>query len=182
MNGKHLTAENIELFIENESSERTSAAIGKHLAGCIICRMRVARSERIEDALLEMPREQPPQDLATRINAMIELHVAEMHARRAHLPFITLATIFSMLLVLWFGFQMVIALQENGALAFVSLFTSYPELVSAYSSDALFALIESLPIVEIVLTLLAILIVIALAQEWVTTLQLRTSFNRNGRG
>ena len=44
---------------------------------------------------------------------------------------------------------MIIAFQLDDAWDFFSLFTSRPDILSTYSSDALFALLESLPISEI---------------------------------
>ncbi len=178
MDEKHLTAEDIEGFIENELSAPARASIDQHLTGCARCRGRVARDQSIDAALRAFPREQPPRDLVSRINALGEWRAAEEHARRARLPLITLATLFSVVLALWFGYQMLVAFQENDALVFFSLFTASPEILAAYSSDALFALLESLPLGEIILTFFATVTVIVLAQQWVDTAQPRVSWNR----
>ncbi len=178
MDEKHLTAENVEQLIENELSAPARAAIDQHLTQCAECRGRVVRGQGMEAALRALPREQPPRDLVSRISALVEWRAAEARAARARLPLITLATLFSVVLALWFGYQMLVAFQENDALVFFSLFTASPEILSAYSSDALFALIESLPLVEIVLTFFAMVTVIVLAQQWVDAVQPRVSLNR----
>lgn len=178
MEEKHLTTEDLERFIENDLGASDRAAFDQHLARCARCRGYLGRERSIEAALHAFPREQPPRDLVSRINALIEWRAAEAHTRRARLPFVTLATLFSAALALWFGYQMLVAFQENDALVFASLFTASPEILTAYSSDALFALIESLPLGEIVLTLFAMVTAIVLAQQWVDTVQPRVSLNR----
>lgn len=176
MMDQHLTANAVDLYLEQGVDDR--ASLDEHLAACALCRGRIARDQRIEGALRALPRENPPRDLTARITAAIELRVAQEQARQERLPFIAAATFFSVLLALWFGFEMLVAFQENGALDFFALISSHPEVFSAYSSDALFALIESVPISEIVLTLFALLTVVVLAQQWADAVQPRVSFYR----
>ncbi len=71
---------------------------------------------------------------------------------------------------------MLFAFEESGALDFFSLVTSRPEVFATYSTDAYFALLESLPLLEIVLTLFALLTVLVLAQQWVDAVQPNLSF------
>jgi hypothetical protein len=87
------------------------------------------------------------------------------------MPFITIATFFSLLLLIWFGFQMVIAFIDNGTFEILSVFSGQPELLSAFYTDALWALLEALPLGEIALTLFALFTVIVLAEQWVETVR-----------
>ncbi len=165
MSEKHLTNEQIEAYIE----QGLDAWAHEHLAVCARCRARTARAQRVETALQTLPRAETPRDLAARICAVIELRVAQEEARRARMPLIAVATFFSALLAVWFGLEMLFVLEDNGALYFASLLASQPELLSTYSFDAVFALIELLPIGEIALTLFALLTALILAQQLVET-------------
>ena len=95
----------------------------------------------------------------------------QQRLQRARMPFITVATFFSLLLLLWFGFQMVIAFVDNGTFEILSLLSGRPDLFSTFFGDALWALLEALPLGEIVLTLFALFTVIVLAEQWVETVR-----------
>ena len=177
----HLTSTDVDLYVEKDMDEPARAALDAHLAACPMCRGRVARDKRVESTLRAMPRTSAPRDLSARITAAVELRVSAERARRERLPFIVVATIFSVLLSVWFGLEMLVAFQENGALDFFALIANQPEVFSAYSTDAVFALIESLPFAEIVLTVFAMLTVLVLAQQWVDAALPNRSFYRNGR-
>lgn len=164
---KHLTTLEIEQFNENELDAARRGEITQHLATCAACHARVAHAERVDIALRALPRAQPSHELSARIGAAIEAHALQEQARRTRLPYIALATFVSLILALWFGLEMVVALQENGALDFFALFTSYPDWFAPDSLDALTALIEALPIPELILTLCALLTVGVLAQQLV---------------
>ena len=176
----HMTTMDVDLYVQQEVDAKTLQHWEAHLASCPACRGLVARDRRIESALLEMPRSAAPRDLVVRITAAAEVRVAEMRARRERLPFIIAATFFSLVLSIWFGLQMLLAFQDNGALDFFSLITSHPEVFSTYSTDAYFALIESLPVSEIILTLFAVLTVLVLAQQWVDTIQPNSPYLPSG--
>ncbi len=163
----HLTSNDIELYIEKQMDDRARAAVQAHLGACPTCRARVAPNQQLDTALRSIARKNPPQDLAARISAAVELSVGQEQARRARMPLIAFAMSFSLLLALWFGFNMVIAFQEDGVLDFLGVFTSHSDL--AYSLDTLLALIEALPISEIALTLFALVTAIVLAQQLVDT-------------
>lgn len=176
----HFTMTDVDLFVQQEIDAKILQGMEAHLATCPMCRGLVARDRQIESALLALPRAAAPRDLAIRITAAAELRIAEARARRERLPFIIAATFFSLVLSVWFGLQMLLAFQDNGALDFFSLITSHPEVFSSYSTDAYFALIESLPVSEIILTLFAVLTVLVLAQQWVDTIQPNPSYFLKG--
>ncbi len=167
MSERHLDADELNLYVEKELEGDARVDAEMHLANCALCRGRVAREERLSDALRATPRQEPPRDLAARIDSAAQIQVVQEQLRRSRMPFIGVATLFSLVLLVWFGFQMVIALQENGTLDFLSLLSDRPDVFSAYSVDAIWALIEAIPLGEIALTLFALFTVIVLAQQWV---------------
>ncbi len=178
----HLTASDVDWYTEKEHGAAADDRIEKHLQTCSMCRDRVSRESRFERLLSSVSRTDAPRDLSSRINAAVELRLAQERSRRERLPLIGLATCLSALVTLWFGLQMLIGLQEDGALDLFSLVTSHPEVFSAYSTDTLFALLEALPISEMVLTLFALLTVLVLAQQWVDTLRPDMAWYRHGQG
>lgn len=167
----HLTADTTEHYIENEIEERDRAAIELHLGVCKDCRDRLARARKIDLALAALPRQNPPRDLTARINSTVESWVAEEQARRGKLPLIAVSAILSAVLALWFAFTMVVAIQANGALDFLSAYTS---IDMPNSGDALLAFVEALPFSEIGLTIFALAMAIVMAQQLVETLRPRT--------
>ena len=173
MLNQHLTANEIERYGEKELEDARRVEIAQHLGVCATCRARVTPANRINIALRALPRAQPPRELAARIGAVIAERVTQEQARRARLPLIAIATCFSILLALWFCFELDIAFQENGVLDFFALFTSYPDWFAPDSLDALTALIEALPIPELLLTLCALLTVGVMAQQLVASLRPR---------
>lgn len=181
MMDNHLTALEVDSYLEKRGDEHDRAQVDAHLAACALCRGRVARERRVESALREMPRAGAPRDLSARITAAAELRVAAEQDRRKRLPLIAVATIFSVLLSVWFALEMVLAFQENGVLDFFALVTNQPEIFAGYSTDAVFALVESVPISEIAMTVFALLTVVVLAQQWADAALPNRSVSRNGR-
>ena len=136
------------------------------------------RAEKFMNALSTWPRTSSPRELTERILASVDWRAAQEQTRRQRLPLIALATLSSVVLAVWFGIEMIIAFQENDALHFFSFFTSRPDILSTYSYDALFALLESLPIPEIVMTLFAALMAIVLAQQLMDTVPQRIAHSK----
>ena len=171
MNDKHLTANALDLYVEKELDDDARTQIEEHLTKCVRCRRRLARDQWLGGALQAMPRAEPPRDLAARIGSAVQAQVLQERLQRSRLPFIVTATFFSLLLLVWFGFQMVIAFVDNGTFELLLLLSGRPDLFSAYFVDSLWALIEALPLGEIVLTLFALFTVIVLAEQWVDTIR-----------
>ena len=170
---KHLTADEIEQYIEKVLEDARRVELDQHLATCPACRVLVARDTRMNIALRALPYAQPPRELAAHIDAVIEARAAQEQARRTRVPYIAVATFFSTLLAVWFCLELEVAFQENGVFDFWALFTSYSDLFSADSWDALLALIEALPLSEIILTMCALLTVGVLAQQLIDSLRPR---------
>ena len=171
MNDKHLSEHELDRYFEKELDERARVQAEEHLANCEHCRGLLAREQLLSTALRARPREQPPRDLAVRIGKAAQALAAQEQLQRARMPFITIATCFSLLLLLWFGFQMVIAFIDNGTFEILSLLSGQPDLLSTFFSEGLWALLEALPLGEIVLTLFALFTVIVLAEQWVETVR-----------
>jgi len=170
---KHLTTLEIEQYIGKAMEDARRVELDRHLAACPACRARVARDTRMNLALRALPRVAPSRELAARIGAVVEARTAQEQARRTRVPYIASATFFATLLAVWFCLELGIAFQENGVFDFWALFTSYADLFSTDSWDALFALIEALPVSEIVLTVCALLTVGVLAQQLIDSLRPR---------
>lgn len=166
----HLTATDVEAYIENQTTPAARAAVEQHLAACAICRQHIAADRRLDAALRTISREPAPQDLAARIGANVELYQTQEQARRVRIPFLAGAMLFSILLVIWFAAELVVALQENGTVEFMTLLFDRPDLFSAYTVDAILAFAEALPMGELALTLFAILTVIVLMQQLLSSL------------
>jgi len=177
MNQKHLTAIEIDQYIENELDAHARAELDTHIADCAVCHARIAREQKLAFALQILPRERTPTDLAARIRAAVDLRLTQDRQRRDRMPLVALATFFSLLLVVWFGLEVIIASQENGVLDFLSIFTSQSDL--GFSSDSFFALIEAIPISELALALLSIITCIILAQQLVETIRPHPAQNKS---
>lgn len=171
MNDQHLSDHDLDHYVEKELDDRALSQIEEHLGTCVQCRALMDREQRLSAALRELPREQSPRDLAMRIGNAAQARVLQERLKRARMPFITVATFFSLLLLFWFGFQMVIAFIDNGTFEILSVFSGQPDLFSTFFTDALWALLEALPLGEIVLTLFALFTVIVLAEQWVETVR-----------
>lgn len=179
MNESHLTVDDIEQYDVATPDARTA----QHLAACATCRARLARARRVDTALRAISRAPTPPDLAARIDAAVQARAAQEQAPLARAPLIAVATIFSALLVVWFGFEMLIAFEDKSALEFISWIFSHPELFERHFGDTLLAVIEIIPFSEILLTLFALFTVVVLAQQWVeATLAPRPRAWRDGRG
>ncbi len=178
MSDVHLTDGEMELLLAEELDEPARLRTDGHIAACPACRRRVAQERRFEGGLSQLSRAEAPRDLAARIGAAADLRIAQEQRRRTRLPFLVAAMVFSILLTIWFALQILVAIQVDGAVEFLSLLANRPDVFSSYTGDALLALLESLPISEILLTLCAVLTVVVLAQQWVDTAQPGWSVSR----
>ena len=170
---QHLTVNEIEQYCEKTLEDARCVELEQHLAACPACRAHVARDTRLSVVLRVLPRVAPPRELAARIGVVAQARATQEQARRTRVPYIAIATFFATLLAVWFCLELDLAFQENGVFDFWALFTSYADLFSTDSWDALLALIEALPLSEIILTLCALLTVGVLAQQLIDSLRPR---------
>ncbi|MBI3538135.1 MAG: hypothetical protein HY070_11340 [Chloroflexi bacterium] len=168
MQEPHLSAIEIEQMAEE-------GATFSHVATCASCQHRVARAKKLITALRDQPRADTPNDLAPRIIAASELMTRWRSARRASIPEMTAATAFTFLVAIALVWNFFGALEQNGTLDFFDLLAS-PELITAYFSDYLLALFETLPLVEFALASLAVMSVIVFARQWIELVESRISF------
>jgi predicted anti-sigma-YlaC factor YlaD len=175
MVGTHLTPENLEIYVAGENEDSAREAMTRHLANCVACRARVYRAQKLEQGLRDLPLVNAPHHLNDKIIAAVDWRVSVEETRRLRMPYIAFATVASLIVSGWFLSQVMTALIEDDTVDFLSLFTSRPDLFSTYFSDALFVLIESLPLLEIAMSIFAIAIAIVLAQQLIESLQTRAA-------
>lgn len=181
MSDLHLSPTTIEQYLDQTLNANEQANTARHLETCALCRAQIADAQTIESTLRAMPRATPPRELATLITTAVEYRTTQDQARRARAPFIAVATLFSGLLLLWFGFSMVVALEDKNSVDFFFWLVSHPEIVETHFFESLSALVELLPISEIFLTLFALFTVGVLAQQWFDTVQPQPMFATNKR-
>jgi len=175
MVGTHLTPRDLETYVTGAMEDTARAASTRHLADCAACRARFNRAEKLETGLCALPRVNAPHHLNDQIIAAVDWRVTLEETRRQRLPYIAFATVASVVVSIWFLFQMMGALIDNDALDFLTLYANRPDLFSNYFFDALSALIEALPLQEIAMTVIAIGIAVVLAQQLVESFQPRTA-------
>ena len=122
--------------------------------------------------LSDLPREEPPPGFADLIVAAVEWRAGQERQRHERMPFIALATCFSVLLTIWFGIAGFVAFQDNGVVEFLWIYTTQSDI--SFSSDALLALFEALPFTEILLMLFALVTAGVLGQNLVESVRPRT--------
>lgn len=181
MSELHLSPAAIEQYVEQTLNATAQADATHHLETCTLCRAQIAATQKIETSLRALPRATPPRELATLITTAVEYRTTQDAARRARAPFIAAATLFSALLLLWFGFAMIVALEDKNSIDFFFWLASHPEIVQTHFFESLSALLELLPIAEIFLTLFALFTVGVLAQQWFDTLEPQPVFAADKR-
>ncbi len=175
MTEMHLTPKDLEAYVTGAREDTAREVVTRHLADCAICSGRVDRAQKLEAGLRDLPRVNAPRDLADRIVAAVDWRVTLEETRRKRLPVVAFATVASLIVSFWFAFQMVTAFLDDDALDFLSLYARRPDLFSTYFSDALYALLESLPLQEIVLTVITVVIAIVLAQQLIESFRPRVA-------
>jgi hypothetical protein len=163
---KHLSVEQIETYVAGRDRE-----VDAHLATCARCQRELAAEQRLVRALSRLERLAPSPEFAARLERA--LMRTDTKARRqvsdAPRPSPTwtgVAALLAALLLVVFAYQTLVGLQDSGTLDFVSLFASRPDLLSTYPTESLSALFESLPLVELALTVVLFVIALVLAQEF----------------
>jgi len=178
----------LELYVEQELSPQQQEAVEAHLAVCEACRRRLANLEQITRLLYALPPAQPAPDLARRVVAAVEAQAARAPVRRPwrRLVPVGIGTLFSVWMLLALGYQTLLAWRQSGAGQFISLLFRDPGLALRYPAEVVYAILESLPILELGLTLGLALVMVLLLEQFVTTLtgpvQAQFNGNHSGRG
>jgi hypothetical protein len=157
----HLRALQVEEAAEGE----TTPEIRLHLAHCAVCRARIARAMKLEHVLRAIPRVESAPDLVPRIRAAVAESGATSRLR-PHAYAIGIAAALSALFALALVYQAGIELQVGGALNFFSFYVRQPEAVINYPGDALAALVEVLPLAQIMMTLAVMVVAVVLARRF----------------
>ena len=175
----HLTPGQIEDYQEGRDR-----ALDAHVSSCPRCLREVKIERRINRALAHMERYAPSPEFAARLDralGKLEAPVYKPISERSGSRWMVLAALLSALLLLILALQTVIAFRDGGALDFVSLYLSQPDLLSTYPTEALSALVESLPLVEMLLTLGLVVIVAVLGQQFLASRGAGASMRHQGR-
>ncbi len=163
----HLTRDQIEDYQEGQDR-----ALDAHVSSCTRCAREVNVERRINRAIAHLERYAPSPEFVTRLDralGKLEPPAPEPVSGPVFSPWMVVAATLSSLLLLILALETVIAFRDGGALDFVSLYLSQPDLLSTYPTEALSALLESLPLVEIILTLGLGVIVAVLGQQFLAS-------------
>jgi anti-sigma factor RsiW len=184
----------LDLYVEGELAPTEVLEIEGHLRTCPACGNRAASLQQMTTLLRQLTPAEPAPSLLPRLVAVVEARSAQVTARLATGSMRTgpahrrwpqaavtgLGMVFSAFLLLWLAVETLLALEENGAAEFLSLFASRPEILSSYPSEAIYAFLESLPVANIVLTLGLSLVVLLLMQQLLSALAYGRSVGLNG--
>jgi len=178
----------LNAYVERELGNEERTAVEDHLLTCPSCRQRVANLRQMTTLLYQLPVEELPAGLEARIVAAVGPAPAQEAVNQSWLyrAAIGLAALFSLLMLLALGYQTLLVWQQDGTGQFISLLAGNPDLALRYPTEALYAVLESLPVVEIALTLGIALVIVLLLEQFLATLgrQASSQFNGNhaGRG
>ena len=174
----HLTREQIEDYEEGRDR-----ALDAHVSSCPRCTREVKLERRISRALAHMERYAPSPEFVTRLDralGKLEPPAGRATADASFSPWMIVAATLASVLLLILAVETAIAFRDGGALDFVSLYLSQPDVFSSYPTEALSALVESLPLVEILLTLGLGVIVAALGQQFFASRSAGPRMRREG--
>ncbi len=163
---EHLTDVQIEEFAEGQAPQ-----FAEHVNSCALCGRNVALARRLAGALARVERAAPSREFAVRLDKRLALVTAQGAVSELSAFLVGLAAFFASLLLLVFIYQTVLGFQQGGVFDFVSLFLSRPDLLAQDPFDALGALLESLPLLQLLFTFGLFVIALVLAQEFTQTLR-----------
>jgi hypothetical protein len=170
----HLGALEVEEAVDGESRSE----VRLHLAGCAVCRAHVGRAVKLERVLHAIPRLEPAPGLAAQIRAAVAGSAATRPLRQ-HPYAIGIAAAISTLLALTLVYQAGVELQVGGALNFFSFYLSQPDVLMSYPGDALAALVEAMPLAQMVMTLAVVVIAFVLTGRFRAAIALTTGSRSN---
>ncbi len=171
----------LDLYAEGELPVEEVPAVEEHLARCGACRRRLANLREVTALLQELPAQVPAPDLADRVVAVVQAQELRTRVRRPWLrvALVGLAASFSTLLLVGLGYETALGLQQGGVAQFIALLISNPEFLTRYPAEGFYAILESLPLTELVFTLGTALIVIVLVEQLLRTLTPWVQLNGN---
>lgn len=155
----HLNDTVLDAYAEGQLTTRERAAADAHLATCGDCRLALIALAQMGDLLREHPRQTPPPELAAHILA----ELAPASAPRVRkgwtghqwLAAGLSATVVWTLLVVLIG-ETALSAYRRGLGDFAELARLHPQALLRYPTEAMSAILESIPTVEVALTLVAL--------------------------
>lgn len=157
--------------IDQAAGGHANRGVKRHLSECAACRARVARAVKMERALRAIPRAEPAPGLASRISAAVaarqaaEMKTAEPARPKPYMFAAAIGAALGTLLALALVYESGIELAANGALGFFSFFVRRPDVVVNYPGDALAAMLELLPLPQMLATLGLVVVVLMLLKS-----------------
>ncbi len=172
----HLSNEILDAYAEGALSREERARADAHLAVCATCRLAVVSLAQVGDLLRDEPRVAPPADLAATVIATLEPSLAPVPAARPvrwnwpRLALNGLAAALAWILLILLGGQTIVAAYRAGLADIAELFQAQPDLLSRYPTEAFYAIVETLPLLELGLTLVALVAAVWFLYHFVVTL------------
>lgn len=155
----HLNDTVLDAYAEGQLTARERAAADVHLATCADCRLALVTLAQMGDLLREQPRQMPPSELAARILTELAPAPAPPVKHRwtssQWLAAGLSATAVWTLLVVLVG-ETALSAYRRGLGDFAELARLHPQALMRYPSEAVSAILESVPAVEMALTLVAL--------------------------
>jgi len=155
----HLNDVILDAYAEGQLSARERTAADAHLATCPDCRLGLVALAQMGDLLREQPRQAPPPELSHRILAeLAPAPVPPVRPRWTASQWLAAglsATVAWTLLVILVG-ETALSANRRGLGDLAELARLHPQVVTRYPSEALSAILESIPAVEVALTLVAL--------------------------
>ena len=176
---RHLTPDILDAYAEGLLTPAERAVADTHLAVCDRCRLALVSLAQMGDLLRMQTAVAPPPELAATIIARLEptLPLPEA-APRAVKPNWALSlwngleAVAAWLLLIILGGETVLAAYRSGLGELAALIQSQPEILVTYPTEAFYAVVEALPIIELSLTLAMLVVAVWLMQRFVATLPL----------
>ena len=169
----HLNDAILDAYAEGQLTARERAEADAHLATCAQCRTGMVALAQVGDLLRLEPREAPPDDLAVRI--MTNLAVAppvmvKAGWSRARWIASGVGTTLLWLMLIVLAGETFLAAYRRGLGDLAELVRSHPEVALHYPSEAFYALVESVPAIEMMLTLVALVLGLWLLTQMLSAL------------
>jgi len=169
----HLTTEILDVYAEGILTPRERTQADAHLATCAECRLAVVSMAQVGDLLRDEPRQAVPDGLAAALIANLEptlLPPSPLAWSWTQIALSGLGTLIAWMLLIILGGETVLAAYRAGLADYAELIQAQPDLLSRYPSEAFAALVESIPVAELGLTLVTLVVALWLMQRFLATL------------
>lgn len=163
----------LDLYAEGELAEaqreHAHERVREHLSCCASCQRSLSNLRQMDELLRTLGHAETPGDLVDRIMQSVKARTAPGVSRPlGRTVAVGFGLSMALVLLLWIGYNTALGMREEGIFEFLSLATTYSETVSIYFSEWAFAVLESLPVTGIVLSLGATLVVCLLLTDFLS--------------